>query len=149
MSCRHCAFMFFFFFQAEDGIRDYKVTGVQTCALPISAQKPQACRHPGVLEHAGTRIHSGDVRGITDNPCGGAGEKPRAGPDVEHPHPRLQARIPEGPAAVPGAGPQSDNALEAIVVGGGAIENAAHPRAALAFGPVVRAQWWMRCWHET
>src|SRR5256885_12606419 len=28
--------MFLFFFQAEDGIRDYKVTGVQTCALPIS-----------------------------------------------------------------------------------------------------------------
>src|SRR5256885_6825852 len=28
---------YFFFFQAEDGIRDYKVTGVQTCALPISA----------------------------------------------------------------------------------------------------------------
>src|SRR3954464_16105308 len=26
----------FFFFQAEDGIRDYRVTGVQTCALPIS-----------------------------------------------------------------------------------------------------------------
>src|SRR5256885_2960071 len=30
------SFSFFFFFQAEDGIRDYKVTGVQTCALPIS-----------------------------------------------------------------------------------------------------------------
>src|SRR3989440_800137 len=28
--------MFFFFFQAEDGIRDLIVTGVQTCALPIS-----------------------------------------------------------------------------------------------------------------
>src|SRR5437667_6220523 len=27
---------FFFFFQAEDGIRDRDVTGVQTCALPIS-----------------------------------------------------------------------------------------------------------------
>src|SRR5256885_3608798 len=27
--------VFDFFFQAEDGIRDYKVTGVQTCALPI------------------------------------------------------------------------------------------------------------------
>jgi len=26
---------FFFFFQAEDGIRDVAVTGVQTCALPI------------------------------------------------------------------------------------------------------------------
>src|SRR2546430_11782867 len=30
---RHCEF---FFFQAEDGIRDLTVTGVQTCALPIS-----------------------------------------------------------------------------------------------------------------
>src|ERR1022692_1028723 len=30
-----CGVIFFFFFQAEDGIRDYKVTGVQTCALPI------------------------------------------------------------------------------------------------------------------
>src|SRR2546430_11974596 len=29
-------FSFFFFFQAEDGIRDLTVTGVQTCALPIS-----------------------------------------------------------------------------------------------------------------
>src|SRR5438034_3573678 len=29
--------IFFFFFQAEDGIRDHCVTGVQTCALPISA----------------------------------------------------------------------------------------------------------------
>src|SRR3989337_3649511 len=28
-------FVFFFFFQAEDGIRDATVTGVQTCALPI------------------------------------------------------------------------------------------------------------------
>src|SRR2546425_12074593 len=28
--------LFFFFFQAEDGIRDKLVTGVQTCALPIS-----------------------------------------------------------------------------------------------------------------
>src|SRR5256885_9870306 len=29
-----------FFFQAEDGIRDYKVTGVQTCALPIYPPVP-------------------------------------------------------------------------------------------------------------
>src|SRR2546428_9565262 len=29
--------LLFFFFQAEDGIRDLIVTGVQTCALPISA----------------------------------------------------------------------------------------------------------------
>src|SRR5207245_5319646 len=30
------SYFFFFFFQAEDGIRDATVTGVQTCALPIS-----------------------------------------------------------------------------------------------------------------
>src|SRR5258706_14406223 len=29
----------FFFFQAEDGIRDWSVTGVQTCALPISRRR--------------------------------------------------------------------------------------------------------------
>src|SRR5207249_8795200 len=33
-----------FFFQAEDGIRDRNVTGVQTCALPIS--EPAACAAP-------------------------------------------------------------------------------------------------------
>src|SRR5262249_59732852 len=33
---RSCFRLFFFFFQAEDGIRDWSVTGVQTCALPIS-----------------------------------------------------------------------------------------------------------------
>src|SRR5439155_11634497 len=32
---------FFFFFQAEDGIRDGHVTGVQTCALPISTTAPR------------------------------------------------------------------------------------------------------------
>src|SRR2546427_1737684 len=32
------AIVFFFFFQAEDGIRDLTVTGVQTCALPICSQ---------------------------------------------------------------------------------------------------------------
>src|SRR5688500_19630495 len=35
-----------FFFQAEDGIRDYKVTGVQTCALPIYLMRLWA--KPGV-----------------------------------------------------------------------------------------------------
>src|SRR2546421_6297672 len=43
LECLYClvstaydVFYFFFFFQAEDGIRDLIVTGVQTCALPIS-----------------------------------------------------------------------------------------------------------------
>src|SRR5438876_8071307 len=34
-------FVSFFFFQAEDGIRDGRVTGVQTCALPISFREPE------------------------------------------------------------------------------------------------------------
>src|SRR5436190_12218819 len=34
------SFLLFFFFQAEDGIRDHCVTGVQTCALPISSSPP-------------------------------------------------------------------------------------------------------------
>src|SRR2546425_4458986 len=38
-------FVFIFFFQAEDGIRDKLVTGVQTCALPISLQGPKKLRH--------------------------------------------------------------------------------------------------------
>src|SRR5690242_21066585 len=44
-------FFFFFFFQAEDGIRDRHVTGVQTCALPISTTTfalLDAMRHPFV-----------------------------------------------------------------------------------------------------
>src|SRR2546429_2389071 len=42
--CHAAVFSFFFFFQAEDGIRDVAVTGVQTCALPISG--PGQFGHP-------------------------------------------------------------------------------------------------------
>src|SRR5687768_18185640 len=38
LDVRYLSFCFFFFFQAEDGIRDVAVTGVQTCALPIYGQ---------------------------------------------------------------------------------------------------------------
>src|SRR2546427_1844430 len=63
---RSVLFFFFFFFQAEDGIRDLTVTGVQTCALPISqddispaererqaAQKQKQATLTDVLEKAG------------------------------------------------------------------------------------------------
>src|SRR3989442_11903696 len=43
--------MFFFFFQAEDGIRDADVTGVQTCALPISWRS--SCAFHGPLTGGG------------------------------------------------------------------------------------------------
>src|SRR6266481_9198073 len=44
----------FFFFQAEDGIRDGTVTGVQTCALPIWSPSPcaSACRRPAPCSRA-------------------------------------------------------------------------------------------------
>src|SRR5205807_7207087 len=45
--------LYFFFFQAEDGIRDYKVTGVQTCALPICQPLAQlACRRWDMWRYA-------------------------------------------------------------------------------------------------
>src|SRR2546427_8918950 len=43
------AFMFFFFFQAEDGIRDLTVTGVQTCALPIYLHRDPFDRYAAAL----------------------------------------------------------------------------------------------------
>src|SRR6266436_3510875 len=43
---KDAALFTFFFFQAEDGIRDVAVTGVQTCALPISAREAQWADFP-------------------------------------------------------------------------------------------------------
>src|SRR3712207_8405263 len=50
-----------FFFQAEDGIRDIGVTGVQTCALPIYRDRPQALDvgSSGVLGGGGGRRRAG------------------------------------------------------------------------------------------
>src|SRR2546421_1681453 len=53
--------MFFFFFQAEDGIRDLIVTGVQTCALPISL---------GRAEHAADRRAAAPARRVARDPPG-------------------------------------------------------------------------------
>src|SRR5260221_128407 len=44
--CVSSDLVFVFFFQAEDGIRDHCVTGVQTCALPISGK---SCQHIGTI----------------------------------------------------------------------------------------------------
>src|SRR2546422_8625143 len=49
----------FFFFQAEDGIRDVAVTGVQTCALPITFPR----RGDGNDRRGGRRRSRGDTRG--------------------------------------------------------------------------------------
>src|SRR5690606_40781391 len=46
-----------FFFQAEDGIRDFHVTGVQTCALPIFSQIEQHRVYGGVVPELASRDH--------------------------------------------------------------------------------------------
>src|SRR6266404_8539326 len=48
--------VFFFFFQAEDGIRDKLVTGVQTCALPISIEIWVKAKNPGGHLKPGTSV---------------------------------------------------------------------------------------------
>src|SRR2546426_2960792 len=56
----------FFFFQAEDGIRDYKVTGVQTCALPICTLVARAFRAKLADEsyRARLRVEAGRLRTV-------------------------------------------------------------------------------------
>src|SRR2546426_9021974 len=73
-----CLF-FFFFFQAEDGIRDYKVTGVQTCALPISRAPP------GAPPSAARAAAEGEVGlGVQVEPVGRAGREPRRASERDH-----------------------------------------------------------------
>src|SRR5438128_12242661 len=68
---------FFFFFQAEDGIRDATVTGVQTCALPISEcawSSAAAELHAHSALHLGPRVgHEEEQRRHGEH--GGDGEE--------------------------------------------------------------------------
>src|SRR3989449_5908199 len=66
-----CMTLFLFFFQAEDGIRDVAVTGVQTCALPIWEEKAgrDASERAGLVD-ARHRLAKGLVR------CSRGGDEP-------------------------------------------------------------------------
>src|SRR2546426_3939777 len=87
---------FFFFFQAEDGIRDYKVTGVQTCALPISTPAGASLASEVRVPRADGGAVLGGCRRESDAGGGRAGSAGRAlstavrGPD-------------DGDAVLPGA----------------------------------------------
>src|SRR5256885_16732497 len=67
-----------FFLQAEDGIRDYKVTGVQTCALPISSpssRRRSAARAVSESAPSRPRVAVGEPAsepGMTANPSSDA-----------------------------------------------------------------------------
>src|SRR5207244_9895588 len=54
LRCRVISVCVLFFFQAEDGIRGDLVTGVQTCALPISVRVPMFGAHVGRAHRAGS-----------------------------------------------------------------------------------------------
>src|SRR3989440_4881369 len=71
---------FLFFFQAEDGIRDLIVTGVQTCALPISRPPSQrnASDQVGLTPKAGALAMKSGTKSPTKSPVKG-GSKPRPG----------------------------------------------------------------------
>src|SRR5256885_10410155 len=58
--------MCLFFFQAEDGIRDYKVTGVQTCALPISEGYARTTGKVGCVLVTSGPGATNAVTGLTD-----------------------------------------------------------------------------------
>src|SRR2546422_8474487 len=60
-----CALLYIFFFQAEDGIRDVAVTGVQTCALPIFAAM-RSIVSPILL----LGVEAPAVTPIVSGPCG-------------------------------------------------------------------------------
>src|SRR5256886_1581727 len=83
----------FFFFQAEDGIRDLTVTGVQTCALPIS--RPRHAR--AVLLHGHPSGRAGGAERARRGPRLGPGEGAREGEEGAA-RPR---RRPGGPRAAP------------------------------------------------
>src|SRR2546426_10957187 len=101
--------MMFFFFQAEDGIREYKVTGVQTCALPISGRlrAPRAGRQ----ELRRNRRHYGLQPGHREEPPQSGPEQLRAAhralagvgtpQALTHPHPPCQGVV-EGIGREPG-----------------------------------------------
>src|SRR5690606_40082422 len=66
--------MMFFFFQAEDGIRDFHVTGVQTCALPISeGQKGGEFYTPAPIVRLLTDVIEPYHGRILDPACGSGG----------------------------------------------------------------------------
>src|SRR2546429_2918831 len=56
-----------FFFQAEDGIRDVAVTGVQTCALPIYAQGRVVQKHEGLHDPV---LYEVEIRSLLGLPIG-------------------------------------------------------------------------------
>src|SRR6266498_187496 len=68
-----------FFFQAEDGIRDADVTGVQTCALPISPELPGSAASQNSSAVVNLKPTEGSFATTTDQTCQTANDSSNAG----------------------------------------------------------------------
>src|SRR5499427_7704758 len=112
-------FCFFFFFQAEDGIRDHCVTGVQTCALPICCAVQIGTCEPRIKPHSTSRLQ-------------------RASPSAVQASPRVASReITWPPSELPHAASATSKIREsfmAVLIGRGLrdLSDLARPAAELA-----------------
>src|SRR5690606_40225997 len=102
---------FFFFFQAEDGIRDFHVTGVQTCALPIL---------PVVVSAKAGTMTSVSSPGASRRQGGGGSKKPQGlGMSCVV---SLHSRNPESPRVMNEIGRASCRERGEMAVDAGAVE---------------------------
>src|SRR6266566_7937612 len=93
--------IFFFFFQAEDGIRDYKVTGVQTCALPICPRRDAVTTESGKRGGAPGRPRAGELRAARAACRAGLGSTPAADRSVGSCRPPRSAPLLHLPRSAP------------------------------------------------
>src|SRR5215203_2552171 len=127
-------FLFFFFFQAEDGIRDIGVTGVQTCALPISPPDPpqMQIRLPSSTSATFTVRPPGGRRGARSPAARARARRGTAGRPAGAPAPRA------GGAAAPGGGPRGRAGTAPLVQRLAAAAGRRPPPRAAAPAPVAR-----------
>src|SRR5256885_8349169 len=124
----------FFFFQAEDGIRDYKVTGVQTCALPISqtltlrldgrwdSQQPTRVSPLGLPPTGGTRTERGGgvMASLTSHFAGSLINEVRGYFSVERRDATALVPVPAGRVQVASDLPDGRHGVATLAFGGNA-----------------------------
>src|SRR5205809_7563690 len=97
--CSATASDFVFFFQAEDGIRDVAVTGVQTCALPISTGSDSGAKKPdSAISRFGTfgaaaRVHVLATKKITRSEERRVGKECRSRGTPHHEKKKIKTRM--------------------------------------------------------
>jgi len=94
-------------------------------------------RELAASEHADRRVEPDDAPTPVEHRERLARDEPGADRDVEHTHSRGEPRAPQRPASIPGPGAERHEALDAVVVPRGRIEDPPDERAPLLFPAVV------------